>query len=220
VALAIVPSYMKLWNGEGRMKTEELLNQTLGFLLFISPILVASLYVISKELFTLMATEEYAKFNYLLPLLTIGTLLSAAMPIYSAGLKLKQASLLMLYCVICSAFINVILNMIFIPKFGLVAAAATTIISYGFIVCSFLYFGSSTLTLTINTKILIRSCAYSFLFVWLASFINTESNITLLALKVFIGCLYFFIMIFFFEKNITSFIMQRLFKRNNQQKSS
>ena len=214
LAIAIVPAYMKTWNEHGKEKTESLLNKIFNILLLICPIIVTSLWVVSAELFELLTTPEYVTHAYLLPIIAIGVFCHAATPLFSAGLKIKKASMTMFYCVIFSAILNLVLNIIFIPLYGLVAAAITTTISYGFISVSFIYLGASIITPKINIFILVRSCIYSAVFLFLSGYIQHDVNAVQLTMKVGAGVLYFCLVFILFEKALSTFFIDSLLKRN------
>ncbi|WDD99478.1 oligosaccharide flippase family protein [Thalassomonas actiniarum] len=211
---AIVPAYLKTWNEHGREATEALLNRIFNGLLLIYPIIIISLWVVSKELFALLTTDEYIAYAYLLPLIAMGVLVQSAMPLFSAGLKIKKASMTMFYSVIFSAVLNLILNLVFIPLYGLTAAAITTTISYACIAASFAYFGSSTLTIRVNFYIFLRSCLYAGVFLLLSPYIQHDINVIQLGLKVGAGVVYFCLVFVLFEKPLTLFLFNSLLKRN------
>ncbi|WDE05010.1 oligosaccharide flippase family protein [Thalassomonas viridans] len=210
---AIVPAYLKTWNEQGREKTEALLNRIFNLLLLMYPIIVISLWVVSKELFELLTTKEYVAYAYLLPLIAMGVLLQSAMPLFSAGLKIKKASMTMFYCVIFSAVLNLVLNLIFIPLYGLTAAAVTTTVSYACIAAGFAYFGSGTLTPKVNLYVLLRSCIYAGIFLLFSPYIQHEINVIQLILKVSAGVVYFCLIFILFEKPLTLFLFNSVLKR-------
>ncbi|MFT6735471.1 MAG: O-antigen/teichoic acid export membrane protein [Polaribacter sp.] len=217
IVLAIVPAYMQTWNTQGKVKTEQLISKAANVFLFTYPILVASLYVISKELFTLLTTKEYATFYYLLPIVAAGVMLQSASPIFSAGLKIKKQVMTMFWIVTLSAILNFILNILFIPKYGLSAAAISTMISYSFIIISFFYFGTKALQLKIDPYLPARSILYAAIFTYLSSFIHIEVNVYQLGTKILLGVVYFCAVCLLFEKNLSTFIIQALFKRTRNE---
>jgi len=213
IVLAIVPAYMQTWNTQGKAKTEQLMSKAANLFLFSYPILIASLYVISQELFIFLTTKEYATFYYLLPIVAAGVMLQSASPIFSAGLKIKKQVMTMFWIVTLSAILNFILNLIFIPKYGLTAAAISTMVSYSFIIIFFFYFGAKALQLKINLLLPTRSILYAVLFIYLSSFIIFEINMVQLGAKLLLGVLYFCSACLLFEKKLSKFIIQALFNR-------
>jgi len=200
VMLAIVPAYMSIWNKDGKEKTELFLNNLTSVFLLLFPILISSLYVISEELFIVLATAEYANYSYLLPIIAAGVIINATSPIYSAGLKLKKKGAVMFYAVIISTIINITLNVLFIPVYGLIAAAWSTTISFTFVCIFITLAGSKTIKLTFNLFYLIRGITYSIIFIYICQFINIEHDVQQLLGTILFGLCFFLITLYLFEK--------------------
>jgi len=212
--LAIVPAYMAIWNQDGKEKTEHFLNNIISIFLLLFPVLISSLYVISKELFIVFATAEYAEFSYLLPTIAIGVIINASSPIYSSGLKLKKQGLTMLYAVIISTILNTTLNILFIPIYGLIAAAWSTTISFTLVCIIISFAGRKTIKLTFNFKCFIRGIVYSIAFVALCQFISFESAFEQLLLRVLFGLFFFLCIFMLFEKNLMGTVINIMRKKN------
>lgn len=211
IVLAIVPAYMKLWNSHGQKKTEQMMSKAANLFLFAYPILVVGLLVVSKALFDVLTTPAYAMFSYLLPIIAAGVFLNSATPVFSAGLKLSKQVSIMFWCVVISTIINLTLNIIFIPIYGLTAAAISTTISYSFVIISFFIFSAKTLTLTLDIYLLMRSCLYAVVFFYLSNLIVIEQPMLQLTAYITLGLGYFTVICMLFEKELTANIVQAFF---------
>ncbi len=91
---------------------------------------VFGLSVLAKQLLTIFSTPEIAAHSYqVVPLVAVGFLLfgaSVTIPI----LFLKKKTIISGTIWITAALLNLGLNFIFIPKFGITGAAITTLIAY------------------------------------------------------------------------------------------
>lgn len=77
-----------------------------------------------------MATREYYEAVYIMPPIAMGVALTAVSNMYSNILIFyKKTKVIMLASGVASV-VNVILNYIFIPRFGYQAAAYTTLVAY------------------------------------------------------------------------------------------
>jgi len=94
-------------------------------------IMVFIVSIFSIEILNIMVDEQYYSAYIVLPGLLFAQLFYASNTIVSYGLSFEKKSGLMLLSVTCAAILNLVLNIIFIPKFGLIAAAMTTWIGYG-----------------------------------------------------------------------------------------
>ncbi len=86
--------------------------------------------LLAPEIVRIMATQEYYEAVYIMPPIAMGVVLTAVSNMYSNILIfLKKTKVIMLASGAASA-VNVVLNFVFIPKFGYQAAAYTTLVAY------------------------------------------------------------------------------------------
>lgn len=87
------------------------------------------LLMISPELIKVLGPEQYWQFKYIAPFV-LGSCLMVMYTFYTTvGLFYKKSGKVS-RCVLIAAIVNIILNYFFIPKFGGVAAAYTSVFSY------------------------------------------------------------------------------------------
>lgn len=84
----------------------------------------------SKEIIHLMTNEAYASSYVIIRDLMFGQVFYAMSTIVSYGMIFQKKSVYSLISVSVAAVINLVLNLIFIPRYGLIAAAATTLVGY------------------------------------------------------------------------------------------
>lgn len=85
--------------------------------------------MISPELIKVLGPEQYWQFKYIAPFV-LGSCLMVMYTFYTTvGLFYKKSGKVSC-CVLIAAIVNIILNYFFIPKFGGVAAAYTSVVSY------------------------------------------------------------------------------------------
>lgn len=100
--------------------------------MFVMFILATGLYMVAPEVIKILAPESYWHFEYVGPFI-IGSylMLMYSLPLSTVHYNKKTG---VMSCIVSfAALINVVLNYILIPRFGGVAAAYTTVISYLFI---------------------------------------------------------------------------------------
>lgn len=86
--------------------------------------------IFSKEIIFLMTSKAYWSAYLLLPCILFGQLAYGINTIVGYGISFARKTQYMLIATTCGAGLNIILNFIFIPEYGMVATAATTLISY------------------------------------------------------------------------------------------
>lgn len=84
----------------------------------------------APEVVRILATEEYYEAIYIIPPIISGVFLIAVANMYSNILLYNKKTPFIMLSTSVAAVLNIILNYIFIPKFGYMAAAYTTLFSY------------------------------------------------------------------------------------------
>jgi len=134
LSLAMVPIYMKIWVNKGKEATAEFLRQALWLFLLVSVGILTAVMLTSADAVTVMASTKYQAAHRLLPLLVAGLLVYAAHIFLSAGLIIFKRTVTAAKIVILACVLNMVMNVILIPRLGLFAAALTTFLSYVFFV--------------------------------------------------------------------------------------
>ena len=140
--MAVFPIYTKLWESEGKEATEKFLTRLLKYYLIISVFLIFLVSYLSKELIIILATEKYLPAADLIPFIISGVMISGTYHIIGAGYFLtSQTRKIALYALICAGT-NIIVNLYFVPTYGILGAAFTAVISFILL----------TLLITINAR--------------------------------------------------------------------
>ena len=91
---------------------------------------MCGLIIVSPEILKILASKSYWEGIKLIPIIIVANFLFFAYNIYSNLEHYYKKSNQITALTILAAVLNLVLNYIFIPKFGYVAAAFTTAISY------------------------------------------------------------------------------------------
>jgi len=89
--------------------------------------------MLQKPILTVLSTPKYYEGAKILPLVALGTFFLGLNQRFGKGLSLCKKTRFFMYSLIISGSLNLGLNLLFIPKYGYIAAAATTLISYAFL---------------------------------------------------------------------------------------
>ncbi len=98
-------------------------------LLLYSGIAILLTYL-APEIVRILATDEYLSAKYIMPPIAAGVFMISISNIYSNILVYYKKTTYIMYASIIAAVANIILNYLFIGKFGYMAAAYTTLFSY------------------------------------------------------------------------------------------
>ncbi len=152
LATAITPMYMDRWETEGRESTEVFLAQVLRYYLLISIPTAVGVTLVGKDLIDFLAGDKYVEAHSVIPYVIVGMLIDGITAVMAAGLQIEKRTGLMMAIMGCAAVLNVTLNWILIPRFGIEGAAMTSLVSYAFFTGVCWYFGRKVLTIRIELR--------------------------------------------------------------------
>lgn len=168
------------------------------FLLLIIPS-VFGLSILSKQLLIILSTKDIADNSYfVVPFVVISIFLYGVSYFFSQILVLKKKTKIIAFIWLVSAILNFVLNIIFIPKFGILAAAITTLSAY---LCAFLlmrHFALKEFQFEVDKKFILKSTIAS---ICMALFIFWINPVGLLKVVTFIilGILVYGTLMFLFR---------------------
>ena len=93
-------------------------------------IVAVMLTFVAPEIVRVLATEEYYEAIYIMPPIAGGVFLTCVSNMYSNVLIYYKKTPYIMYSAVTGAVVNVVLNFIFISRYGYMAAAYTTLVAY------------------------------------------------------------------------------------------
>ncbi len=127
----VLPSFVYAHFDQGRR--ERSVNYLANAILLVSVtglFMTAVLGGLSLPILSLLATEEMAQHGYLVtPFVALGVTAQVCTIVVSIALGCVKKTHLMAYSALAAAGLNLGLNIIFVPRYGIVAAAVTTLIA-------------------------------------------------------------------------------------------
>lgn len=209
----------KFYEEKKFLKVKAYLQYSLKYFLFLALPCVFGLSILAKQLLTLFSTPEIAQQGYLvLPLVALSMLLYGLYGILSQVLSLVKKTFIIAKIWLGAAFLNFTLNLIFIPRLGILGAALSTFLSYSFTFFLVSYYSWKYFPLEIDWSFIKKSIFSSILIsgfiVW---FHPQELWEILIAIPAY--ALFYFLLIFFlkgFEKKEIAFLKKILkFRKRN-----
>lgn len=95
--------------------------------------IILGMIAVMPMVFPILINNQYADAYYQIPILLLGSYFNMLVGIYSVVYVAKKETKSIAKTSISAAVLNLIINLIFIAKFGLYAASVATVISYGFL---------------------------------------------------------------------------------------
>ena len=151
--LALFPVYMRLWNEQGKEETARFLSTALSWFLVIAFFIVGASTLCSRDTLLLLASRRFAGSENLLLVLVPGLMIYALHIFFNVGLILQKRTTLTAAIAVIAAIINIGANLILIPRFGLMGAAAATVLSYAAMVASLMFANRNILPLKIKSAL-------------------------------------------------------------------
>ena len=119
------------WTYENlKTKTYDGLKKVINLLVLMMSAIVLLVSLLSPEVIGLLGTSEYSVAVYVIPVVTLGMFYTFIYDLYASLEFYYGATQYVMYASIIGAVLNIILNLVFIPIFGFIAAAYTTLVCY------------------------------------------------------------------------------------------
>ena len=129
--LSVMPIYLRIHADEGLERTTLFLREALAYLFMAIAPIFAGFVALKSELLLLLASSRYDGAARVVPWVLGGTLLYACQPLLAAGFYINKQTRAFSLIVAAGASVNILLNVLLIPRYGMVAAAWSTAVSYG-----------------------------------------------------------------------------------------
>lgn len=130
VVQAVRPMYTQLWETEGEAATQRFLADGFRYFAAFGLPLITIFSCVAPDLLTFLAGDKYRQGTLIIPLISFSLLIEGALMFVAAGLYLSRRTTLLMYCGLAAVALNIVLNLLMVPVFGLLGAAAVTVVSY------------------------------------------------------------------------------------------
>lgn len=169
---AWVPMFYKFFNEAKYDEINKYVKLYSKFIVFIA----ISLTLFSDEIVGIMAGKEYLAATKIVPIIILSYVFVFLYTLYAQYAIYNKKTILVSLFTIISGLINIVLNYIYIPRYGYIAAAYTTLISY-IILWAFHYINSylQFKSKIIPFKVIYKSILFLFIYIFLAYIIKDWS---------------------------------------------
>ncbi len=130
VGQAVTPLYMQMFDQKGPEETAAFVSRSLrNYVLFGAPV-IAGLAAVGPALLPTLASEKYASAAIIVPWVIAGMVVDGSNTMVAAGLFIHRKTKQIMSVVLSAAILNVALNIILVPRIGILGAAIATLVSY------------------------------------------------------------------------------------------
>jgi O-antigen/teichoic acid export membrane protein len=128
--LSSTPIAMQMWESNSVDETKLFLKELTKYYLIITLPAVTGLSLLSKPALKLLTTEDFYEGYKIIPLVATSIFFYGLQRNFQLGLLFYKRTKLIMHIVILSGIINIVLNVMFVPNHGFIAAGYTTLASY------------------------------------------------------------------------------------------
>jgi O-antigen/teichoic acid export membrane protein len=169
LTLALFPICMKLWASKGKQETQSFLSRSFDQFLMGTVAVVCVAMVTSRDLMVLLASRKFQEAHGLLPYLVIGLVLCATMIFFRPGLLIFERASKIATATLYACLLNIAMNIVLLPRVGIVGAAIATMVSYAAMVGFLAYESWKVLPFKLDVLALARYIAAGAGVAWLVS---------------------------------------------------
>jgi O-antigen/teichoic acid export membrane protein len=194
--LSFFPICMKLWSAEGREATQKFLSRSMNYFIMFSVLVVGVAMVTSREVIVLLASKKFQQARILLPYLIIGLVLNAMNTFFRPGLMIHKRVQKIAQATFLGCVVNIVLNIVLLPRFGLKGAAAASVLSFLVMTLYSGYQSMRVLPFRIEWLAALRYVIVGVGATWVAALVPIESPIPAALLKgalilvIYVGALW------------------------------
>jgi len=206
-SLAWSPYVFKLYS-ESEDRVKAVVSRVMKYVLFSFSLVAVFLTTFSHELLSLLTTEQYFGAAIAIAPLCLGLVAYATTQITSVGISLSRKTKYIALGSLVAAIANVLLNVLLIPRWGILGASIATAIS--FTVLTLGYYGICRKIYPINfeRKAILKICLICVLFVAIGSFMVFDNLVLGIFVKLAFVLLFVAVLFLFrvFDAQETAYI--------------
>ena len=184
--LASRPLGMRIWEREKEDVAKEYITNITRLYLVLSIPMVVGLSVLGRLIINVVGSPEYYEGYRIISFVAVSGLILGLQQRFQAGLIFRKKTNFIMLSILISGLLNIVLNFIFIPKYGYFAAAVSTLVSYVVLLVSVIIFSRNFLIWEFPFKTLLRVSICSTIMGFVIYLINNFLGSSLLSLIVLV----------------------------------
>ena len=127
---AIKPVYTQIWESKGKQATQSFLSDGFHIYLMVGIPFVAMFSLTAPHVINILASTKYEPGTVIVPWVTAGILIEGSVLFVAAGIDLKKQTSKLVFWGVIAVVANIVLNFMFIPRFGILGAAVVTLFTF------------------------------------------------------------------------------------------
>ena len=196
IVYILSPTIFKLFDEKKIEKVKTYLSYSLKYFFLFSIPSVFGLTILAKTILNTLTTSEFASIQniFIVLVVSLSTVFYGIQAIFGEVLMLIKRTRFFVIAFGAAAVINLVLNIILVPYFGILAAAITTLIAYVLISIIIYYKSHQYLKFKVNLDFIVKSVLASLVMIT-AIYIFKPIGIIKILLAIGIGAVIYFCLI-------------------------
>ena len=128
----IKPIYAEIWESKGKQPTQDFLSRGLHVYLMVGIPFVAVFSSVAPHAMNILASSKYEPGTVIIPWVTLAILVEGALCFLAAGIYLRKETGKLVFWSGLAVTVNIALNFLFIPRYGILGASVITLFSFAF----------------------------------------------------------------------------------------
>jgi O-antigen/teichoic acid export membrane protein len=188
LVFVLPPTLSEMYDKNKKHEVKSFLSFSIQYLFFFTIPILFGLLIFSKEILLLLSTEKIANEGYqLVPIIAASTLFWGLSSIYFQIFLLVKRTKIISAITVAGALINILLNILLIPYFGIIGAAFTTLIAYIVSSAGMIYFSRSHMRFSIDYIFISKTFICAMLMGVLLHLLKTAISMNRMILLALIG---------------------------------
>lgn len=216
VGQAIVPMYMRLWEEKGESEVRRFVQDSLYYYIMLGAAVVAGLAAVSVELLIVLASEKYRAGATVMPYVIAGMVVGGASSMIGAGLNIHKQTLIRAALVTLCAVLNIVFNVLLVPRFGIAGSAMASLLSYVLLAVLTLVVSNRSLPITLPWAALAKFPLLALaMYLAIQPLVFPSAVVSLLA-KTALGAVLYLVLVVAFDRTArltAAKVLQRLRRR-------
>jgi len=168
----------------------DFMGNSLVNILLIFSFLTLGISLFSHELLVILTTPKFYEASLAVIPLSLSSIAFATTQVTAAGITLANKTYYFTIFSFLSALFNIVLNLVFIPRFGMLAASYTTLLSYVFLTISYSQISRNFFKFNYDNRKIILICFLTTIFCFISPFLISSSELITFSKKLFLYFLY------------------------------
>lgn len=127
---AMIPHYVRLYERHGEAETAAFVEGALRHYILAGVGIAAAFIAVAPELLTILAGDRYAEGYSIVPWVVAALLVGGGTHLFAAGCYIYKKPIMLVKWTLVAFVLNIVLNILTVPTYGLVAAAVATFACY------------------------------------------------------------------------------------------